>query len=324
MNGNTINQNMTSKKNVPRDVFLHLFAMITLYWSSVSFISLLWQYINYFFPDPLSGKYNNQHLGSVRFAVSSLIIVFPLFILVSWQLNRIYKKEQGARDSRFRKWLIYLTLFIASLIIVGDLISIINAFLGGEIQTRFILKALSLLVVAGVIFSYYLDDVRRSEISKSAKYFAWGTSLVVLVALVGVFFIIGSPTNARLAKLDQQRIDDLQNIQWQVVNFWQRKERLPQNLEELNDPIAGYSVPKDPETKNSYEYNIKDEENLNFELCATFDLESKESSRIIPSPLYPPIHDGSFPQNWAHTAGRVCFERQIDRELYPPIKQEKK
>ena len=170
---NPINQNIGQKRNVPRDVFLHLFLMAALYWFSISFITLLWQYINYFFPDILTAKYESPfYLGAVRFAVSSLIIVFPLFILVSWHLNRIYKKEEQVRESKFRKWLIYLTLFITSLIIVGDLISVINIFLGGEITVRFVLKALSILVVAGAIFSYYLDDVKRREPSVLAKYFA--------------------------------------------------------------------------------------------------------------------------------------------------------
>ena len=35
------------KRNLPRDVFMHLLAIITLYWSAVTFTALLWQFINY-------------------------------------------------------------------------------------------------------------------------------------------------------------------------------------------------------------------------------------------------------------------------------------
>ena len=41
------------KRNIPRDLFLHLLAIVTLYWSAISFTTLLWQFINYFFPDAL-------------------------------------------------------------------------------------------------------------------------------------------------------------------------------------------------------------------------------------------------------------------------------
>jgi len=313
-------QTQTPKRNLPRDVFLHLLAIVALYWSAVSFVTLCWQYINYFFTDALDGRYYNYGMGSspIRFAVASLIIVFPVFLLVSWFLNKIYSKESEVRESKIRKWLIYLTLFIAALVIIGDLISVINTFLGGEITIRFVLKALSVLLVAGVVFGYYLDDVRRSVPSKLTKYFAGAVSVIVLVAVVGAFFIVGSPMKARLAQFDQQKVNDLQNIQYQVVNYWQRKSQLPQNLDELNDSISGYFAPLDPETDNPYEYTIKDSKNLIFELCAVFNLDSKTQLGVKPMAAYPAIYDG-ISQNWEHSSGRVCFERKIDKQLYPPI-----
>jgi len=306
------------KRNIPRDVFLHLLTIVTLYWSAISFITLLWQYINYFFPDVLNRYvYSTGFSGPIRFAVSSLIIVFPVFILVSWYLNKIYNREAQVRESKIRKWLIYLTLFITSLVIIGDLISTINTFLGGEITTRFVLKALSVLLVAIVIFWYYLDDVRRETATKLAKYFAWATGVIVLIAVVGAFFIIGSPTTARLMELDQQRVNDLSNIQYQIVNYWQAKEKMPATLSDLTDPISGFAAPTDPETKANYEYIILDAEKLSFQLCATFskEFDGKEASIKTSTPY---LYDEQN-QVWNHSSGRVCFERTIDKQLYPPI-----
>ncbi len=308
-------QTQMPKRNLPRDVFLHLFAMVTLYWSAISFITLCWQYINYFFPDALN--YNYGFTNSMRFALASLVIVFPLFLLVSWVLNKIYSKESEVRESKIRKWLIYFTLFITALVIIGDLVFVINIFLNGEITTRFILKALSIILVASVIFGYYLDDVRRNNTSKLAKTFAWVSGLIILALVIGAFFIVGSPMKARSAQFDQQRVNDLQNIQGQVLNYWQRKGAMPQNLADLNDSISGYVAPKDPQTKNSYEYNLKDSTNLSFELCATFNLPSMTSA-VGPKSM--PVYPGDFSQNWDHEAGRICFERTIDQQLYPPIK----
>ncbi|OGZ66478.1 MAG: hypothetical protein A3C50_00265 [Candidatus Staskawiczbacteria bacterium RIFCSPHIGHO2_02_FULL_43_16] len=304
------------KRNLPRDVFLHLLAMVTLYWSAISFITLCHEALNYFFPDIINYGYMGV-TGSMRFAVSSLIIVFPIFILSSWFLNRIYAKESAVRESKIRKWLIYLTLFVAALVIIGDLVFVINTFLNGEVTIRFILKALSIIMVAGAIFGYYLDDVRRNISSPSAKYFAWVSSLVVALAIIGSFFIIGSPMNAGLARVDQQRVNDLQGIQYQVVNYWQRKQALPTNLKDLNDPISGYAVPVDPKTKLPYEYTVKDATNLSFELCATF-----ETAAMANNPKTAPVPAGyydAYSQNFDHAAGRVCFDRTIDKQLYPPI-----
>lgn len=191
--------------------------------------------------------------------------------------------------------------------------------MGGEITTRFILKALSIILVAAVIFGYYLDDVRRETPTKLAKYFAWVSGILVLAVIVSAFFIVGSPTTARLIQFDQQKVSDLQNIQSQIVNYWQTKEKLPANLSDLNDAISGFVVPTDPQTKINYEYNIKDAANLSFELCATFNDFSQTnqniSNRVMPIAGIPE----SYNQNWDHAAGRVCFERTIDKQLYPPL-----
>ncbi len=311
---------MEIKRNLPRDLFLHLLVIVALYWSAITFIALLWQFINYFFPDITASYYSVSYsLGLIRFSVSSLVVVFPLFIFVAWYLNKIYKKEAVARESKIRKWLLYLTLFIAALVVVGDLVAVINSLLGGDTTVVFILKALSVLLVASFVFGYYLDDVRRETPSKFGKYFAWLAGILVLVAIIGSFFIIGSPNSARLMQYDQQKISDLQGIQSQVVNYWQKKAALPSALADLNDPISGYSVPVDSQTSVSYEYNVVDAAKLSFELCATFNKTGNDEYGMPVAPVSQPMIPSGPVQSWQHIAGRVCFERTIDKQLYPPI-----
>ena len=310
------------KRNIPRDLFLHLLAIVTLYWSSISFVALLWQFINKAFPDALDFYGSQISLELIRFNVSAIIIVFPVFIVVSWYLNKIYAKEAVVRESKIRKWLLYLTLFITALVIIGDLIFVINTFLGGEITTRFILKAFSVLLVAGVVFGYYLDDVRRETPTKLAKYFAWVSGILVLAVVVGAFFVVGSPNSARLAQFDQQKIVDLRDIQNQIVNYWQRKEVLPPSLDALNDPISNFKVPVDPQSGAAYEYTVKDATNLSFELCANFNRDGADLySPTLPRAVY--NSEGKPSDNWQHSAGRVCFERTIDKQLYPPLNKTK-
>jgi hypothetical protein len=301
----------TTKRNLPRDVFLHLLAVVTLYWSAISFTAVLWQFINYFFQDSADYFSYTAFSEIIRMSVSSLFIVFPVFVFVSWYLNKIYKKESEVRESKIRKWLIYFTLFVASLVIIGDLVIVINTLLGGEIVVKFILKSLAVFLMAGIIFGYYLDDVRRQTPTPFAKYFAWVSIVLVVIVIISSFFIIGSPTTAKLMQLDQKRVSDLQEIQMQVVNYYQAKEKLPENLEILKDDISGFTAPTDPKTKQNYEYIIVDAENLSFQLCANFDKENKMDKN---QSLY---YYGISSQNWDHTSGRVCFDRKIDKDLYP-------
>lgn len=149
-------------KSTPKDVFLHLLAVITLYASAAALIDLLFNFINLAFPDPLAGSYYVQNMqDSARFDVSILIIVFPAYLIVNWLLAKSYVSVPERRDLRVRKWLVYLTLFVSALILIGDLVVLVNNLLRGDLAAPFLLKVLSVLVVVGGIFFYYFSDVRK-------------------------------------------------------------------------------------------------------------------------------------------------------------------
>jgi hypothetical protein len=59
--------------------------------------------------------------------------------------------------------LTYITLFVAAGVLIGDLISLVFNFLGGELTVRFVLKVLTVGVIAGTIFGHYLWDLRKEE-----------------------------------------------------------------------------------------------------------------------------------------------------------------
>lgn len=308
-------------KNTPRDFFLYLFATVALYVSAVNVIALAWQYVNYFFPEPLSGRYYSGFSEPMRFAMATLIILFPAYVWVMRFVNRDIDRHPDKRELWIRRWLIYLTLFIASGVIIGDLVSLVYTFLGGDLAIRFFLKALSVLVVVGAIFWYYLFNLRRKpgEAKQARNTLAVASVVVVALLVIGAFFIVGSPATNRQRAADQKRVNDLQSIQGQLVYYWQQKGKLPARLDELNDPLVGFSVPVDPVTNEAYEYEAQG--TLSFDLCATFALKSEGSgatagSTIITKPV--PI-GGEFetPQYWAHDAGGVCFTRTIDPDRFP-------
>ena len=147
----------------PKDVFLHLLAIASLYTSAISFMMLLFQYINVLLPDilennyyALSGAYN-----SIRWSIASLVVVFPVYVLTGWSLDKGYRKSPAKRDLGIRKWLIHFTLFAAALIIIGDLFTLIYNLLGGELTPRFLLKVATVFFVSGSVFGYYLWDLRK-------------------------------------------------------------------------------------------------------------------------------------------------------------------
>lgn len=318
----TMDNQMT--RTTPRDFFMHLGVMVTLYIAVGALLVLLFQVINFAFPDALDYGYYygayNPYSGPVRWSIAALVVVFPLLWFLSGVLRKDYVAEPEKRNVALRKWLVYLTLFIAGVTIMIDLIVLINTFLGGEITVRFILKALSVLAVTGLVFGYFTYDLRHDlpSSTKASRMFLAAAAALIGASIVGGFFVMGSPSKQRDMEFDSRRVSDLQGVQWQIVNYWQRKGELPVTLDALNDPISSYMVPVDPETGEAYEYDKAGD--LSFKLCADFKYESEAVRRgmnfeRMPSPSYP----AGGNEIWEHPAGEYCFDRTIDPELYPKL-----
>jgi hypothetical protein len=148
-----------------REVFVYLVLFAALYFSVWNLGALVFEFVNRAFPDALdnnrfAGVYTND---SVRWHISALVVAFPLFLYTFRHVNNAIAKDPTKRGSRPRKWLTYITLFIAALTLAGDLVTLIYRALGGELTTRFLLKVLTIAVIAGGIFAYFLTDMRKEE-----------------------------------------------------------------------------------------------------------------------------------------------------------------
>ncbi|MBI2117922.1 hypothetical protein HYT95_03405, partial [Candidatus Peregrinibacteria bacterium] len=253
-------------KSSPRDVFLYLLLIITLYVSVGSLTALLFQYVNVLFPDPL--EYLQGALDIIRRSTAALIILFPVYLFIALLLSRDVARHAEKAELSVRKWLLSLTLFLAALAVIGDLVTVLYHFLSGELSVRFILKATSVLIIAGAVFGYYLWDIRewkRGHLHQ-ASLIAWGAGVMVGACIIAGFFIAGSPWHQRSVRFDERRVSDLQMIQGEVLRHWQMKGALPDNLDALRDTISGFLPPSDPETGAPYEYHTTGK--LAFELCA--------------------------------------------------------
>lgn len=146
-----------------REAFMYLLMFFTLYTSSVAFGTLLFQFINRRVPDPLARFAYEGNIGAIRGATASIIIAFPIFLLMSWMLERVMARDPEKRGSKIRRWLTYFTLFVAAGVIIGDLISLVTRLLGGELTARFALKIAAVFLIAAAVFGYYLWDLRKEE-----------------------------------------------------------------------------------------------------------------------------------------------------------------
>ena len=311
-------------KTTPKDFFLHVGATIALYVSVIALINLAFEIINRLLPDQLNNYFS---VGSIVWPISLLVVLVPILYYLEWIIARGIVGVSDKKDIWIRKWRIYLTLFLTGATIAGDVITLINTYLNGEISTRFVLKVLILLFICSTVFKYYFfsinESVRWTKLVK--KTVPWFGVIITLVVIIGGFIIVGSPAQQRAIRFDEQRISDLTNIQYQIVNYWQKKGKVPLAIDYLIDPLAGFTVPVDPETGKSYIYmdgwetEVPRGEN-SFELCATFSTDSFPVHPTSEGLTYPTTSSSNATNNnWSHGIGYVCFTRTIDPTLYPPV-----
>lgn len=320
---------MDKPKVGPKDFVYWVGAMAALYGGVFAFITLIFDYINHAFPNPITNTYYvDAYSSSISYETASLIVLAPVFLLLMRLIRRDIARDPSRNEIWVRRWALFLTLFLAGATLVVDLIVLVNTYLQGEDLTAgFLLKVLTVFLVAGLGFLHFMADLRGywDREPARARMVNWGVGALIFVTIIAGFFIIGTPQEIRAQKQDAIRVQDLQNIQWQVVNYWQQKEKLPATLGELNDPISGSIIPVDPQTKEPYEYKTTGARS--FQLCATFANSGggNPGGRVIARPAEP-FASGKgmgIEDNWQHDAGTVCFDRTIDPERYPPYSKQK-
>lgn len=312
---------MERPKTTPKDFFLWAGAMISLYAGVVAFIALIFSYINHVFPNPLQGYYADPYQSGISYYMASLIVLAPVFLILMRIIRSSMQSDPSRREIWVRRWALFLILFVAGGAIVIDLIVLLTTFLNGEeMSVRFLLKVLVVLLVAAGGFMHFIADL-WGYWEKNPQYATrvnWGVAVLVVLTILAGFVIVGTPQEARLYRYDQQKVADLQNIQWQIVTYWQQKESLPATLADLADPISGFHIPSDVQTGVPYHYDRLSP--LDFRLCATFNAEDYSQTSIVPGrPVEPMGYLKTGDETWRHGVGEVCFDRSIDPERYPPF-----
>ncbi|MBP6912243.1 MAG: hypothetical protein KBB88_03540 [Candidatus Pacebacteria bacterium] len=341
----TITTNNTNNKVTPHFFFITLGMVVSLMVTAVGFLNLIFETLDNAFPDVLNASYqfgyNTYQYEGVRSALAIVIIAFPVFFILTRLWRKRVRKGLGHGDEVLKKWVVYGLLFLITLTAFIDLIILVQYFVAGEITLRFVLKVVAVIVVVKLLGLYYLDVLKKMKWSISQMIPAISIA-VVLAGIVYSFVVIGSPLTQRELRLDQKRLEDLQNIQSQVLNYWQEYEKLPDSLKAMIDPLQSWQhIPVDPEFEKGvlYEYSITGK--LSFELCATFsrpipvgwqeysawdkgypmreDIIGPDSA-MTSSNMMAPYGGGITNESWDHQVGRTCFQRTIDPERYQPYK----
>jgi hypothetical protein len=143
-----------------REAFLYLLLFTTLFLSAFHLGSALFELIERAFPDPAGPTFSAR---SLRWSLAYVIVAFPVYALLTVRQERELRRDPIKRASRIRKWLTYLTLFVAAGFVIGDLVAVVGHVLEGELTVRFLAKVLVVGVLSGTAFAYYLRDLREED-----------------------------------------------------------------------------------------------------------------------------------------------------------------
>lgn len=308
----------TSSGESSRDAFLYLLSFSTLATWSSALGSMLFRFIERWFPDPVARDHVYDLRSAVTWQMASVAVAFPIFLLVMRTILREARDHPERLQSSVRKWLTYIALLLTAGAMICDLIWFFDYFLNGELTSRFVLKALTVMVICSAIFVYYLGSLRwdrntnvAAAKSRSVK-FGIGAAVAVIASFCIGIGVAGTPSEQRHLEADNRRVQDLRAIAWAIYSgrqpnglnqpsLNQSGNPLPTSLSELVGKGINASQALDPETKKPYEYRVR--AGTVYELCATFSGPAE-------------THQVPGAQFWNHGKGRTCFTLNASQ---PPV-----
>lgn len=299
----------------PKALFWYLTLFFTLGITAFNVGNIWFQYINKWISQEITGGFVRAAFsqGSLKFAVSSLLVAGPIFFFVSYLIRKALKNGNLDPKNKVRAWTTYIILFISIAIAIGDLIATVFSVLDGDYTARFLLKSLSILIIVGWIFVYYWLELRSPNSlndTKLPKTVGIITGVVLIISFIGAFFLIDSPAMARVKAYDQTRASNLSEIRYTINNYYNENDKLPETLKDLHNQTAFLKI-TDPKTDKAYEYSIVDE--LTYELCATFNTSIKDSNEKEQYRFSP---DG-----FIYEEGRNCFTKKVLEVTNKPLRQ---
>ncbi|MFC4348831.1 DUF5671 domain-containing protein [Kordiimonas lipolytica] len=146
-----------------RDTVFYLFHFCALYLASWGIIFLFFNILDFTIPDASNSMNADYIEGNIRYWVAWSIVFVPAYLIAAWKAEQRTKQDPNCPMSSGRQWLTYLTLFLAGMTALGDLVALIYHFLDGAATMRFLLKVAVVAGVSGGVLLYYFRSIKAVE-----------------------------------------------------------------------------------------------------------------------------------------------------------------
>ena len=142
-----------------REAFVFGLMFVALAMSTWHLTDLAFDLIDHAMPDPADDPYRRYRVDAMRWSISILVVFFPLFLVLNARARGQVRADPGRRRSAVRKIFGYVTLFLAATGLLGDAVAAIYALLKGDLTFQFLLKALVVAAIGGMVWFYFAADI---------------------------------------------------------------------------------------------------------------------------------------------------------------------
>ncbi len=148
------------------DAFEHVLLFISLYVLATSIGLILHYFVDKWVPGVRLTSYvdyGDWQATLFRGYMAALIVSLPLFTFFFLNITSRTNANIAIRGLHARKVLIYITLVGTFIIMIASIIRVVFNMLNGNLSSNFILHLIVTLTVSGVIFIYYLNQVKEDR-----------------------------------------------------------------------------------------------------------------------------------------------------------------
>jgi len=285
---------------------IQLGSLISLYISITFFLVLTFGLINLWFPYDLAYSYETTaSQDQIRLGIAMVAIFFPAFILATRVSQQMRRRSTAPELSLAVRIVIYLSLLVGVLTILGTTATTFYTYLNGELTVRFLCKVLVIALVTGSALVYFTLDLRHYWLTNErySWLFAGLVSATVLGVIVTAITFIETPQQSQARELDARQIETLSTIEYWVMDHYNTFGRFPETLRSI-ELQYGVDIETMPSSRSPLEYRATDQ---SFTLCAEF---ATVTADELPRPH---ANNTKFLNvgNWNHSVGWHCFERTV-------------
>ena len=98
-------------------------------------------------------------LWSMRFSIAAIIAFLPLFVALDHRMAQRIGGGDQRRRSQARRIFASITVLAAALVLLGDVVSVIHAFLSGDLTPRLAAKCALVAVMGLLVAACYREDL---------------------------------------------------------------------------------------------------------------------------------------------------------------------